>query len=51
MHSIFYRSVSRALDQEVVVHFPGPVHTNTMPDPDLEIRGVGGRGPVIQTLR
>ena len=22
-----------------------------VPDPDLEIRGGGGRGPVIQTLR
>ena len=24
------------------VHFPGPDHTNTVPDPDLEIRGGGG---------
>ena len=26
------------------VHFPGPDHTNTVPDPDLEIRGQGAEG-------
>ena len=26
------------------VHFPGRDHTNTVPDPDLEIRRGGGEG-------